>query len=622
MNVNFKNLKLQNFLSFENESICFENEDGFIVLRGENHNDSDNALSNGSGKSAIWDGICYGITGETVRGVKDVKNIYTNGDAVVDIEFSVDNINYKIIRTKGKQSTIQFFVDGEDKSGKGVRDTQEIIENYLPNLTPQFIGSVIILGQGMPSRFSNNTPSGRKEILEQLSKSDFMIQEIKDKIAKRKESLQNDLRHTQDEKIKYEAELSVLEKQIETDENDLNRMTDRDGIENRLKEVKSSCKEKEDKKNELDKLCESFDNDIQVKRNEYTEIQKKQNDEAYNNSQKHFCAIKEVSENKAEVFAKISSLKAEITKIQSIKDVCPTCGQKIPNVIKPSTEEQEKQLQENELLYKELEDKLDTLEDKRKQDEEGVTAKYKKKLQKITEEGKDLSTKLSFVKTQRTELEKETVLLSQNLARLESDLEAYDQIKRDLTTKVQENKLRIEEVKEKIMYNFNNEEMIKKRIEIIKKFENSASREFRGYLLKNVIDYLNRQCEDYTNTICGHNIQIVLDKNALDIYYHDKIYESLSGGEKQKVDIVIQFALRKMLCVFMNFESNILVLDEIFDNCDTIVCHKIVELITEKLSNIDNIYIISHHIGELQIPYDKEIVVIKGKDNISRILQK
>lgn len=622
MNVNFKNLKLRNFLSFENESICFENEDGFIVLRGENHNDSDNAMSNGSGKSAIWDGICYGITGETVRGVKDIKNIYTNGDAIVDIEFSIDNTDYQIIRTKGKQSAIQFFINGEDKSGKGVRDTQEIIENTIPNLTPQFIGSVIILGQGMPSRFSNNTPSGRKEILEQLSKSDFMIQEIKDKIAKRKEILQNDLRDSQDKKLKYETELSVLEKQIETDENDLNSMTDREDIEHMLKEVKSSCKEKEDNRNELDKLCESLDNDIQVKRNEYTEIQKKQNNESYDNSQKHFSAIKEVGEKKAEVFAKISSLKAEIKKLQSIKDICPTCGQRIPNVVKPSTKEQEKQLEENELLYKELEDKLDTLEDKRRQDEESITAKYKKKLQKITEEGKDLSTKLSFAKTQRTELEKDTVLLSQNLARLESVLEAYDQTKRDLTTKIQENKLRTEEAKEKIMYNFNNEEIITKRIEIIKKFENSASREFRGYLLKNVIDYLNKQCEDYANTICGHNIQIVLDKNALDIYYNDKIYESLSGGEKQKVDIVIQFALRKMLCVFMNFESNILVLDEIFDNCDSIVCHKIVELITEKLSNIDNIYIISHHIGELQIPYDKEMVVIKGKDNISRILQK
>ena len=40
--------------------------------------------------------------------------------------------------------------------------------------------------------------------------------------------------------------------------------------------------------------------------------------------------------------------------------------------------------------------------------------------------------------------------------------------------------------------------------------------------------------------------------------YDGKLYESLSGGEKQKIDIIVQFAIRDMLSQFSSFSSNIL----------------------------------------------------------------
>ena len=76
--------------------------------------------------------------------------------------------------------------NGEDVSGKGIRDSEKLLSEYLPDLTSSFLGSVIILGQGLPQRFSNNTPSGRKDVLEKLSKSDFMIEDLKQKVSDRK----------------------------------------------------------------------------------------------------------------------------------------------------------------------------------------------------------------------------------------------------------------------------------------------------------------------------------------------------------------------------------------------------------------------------------------------------
>ena len=41
----------------------------------------DNALSNGSGKSFLWNAICYAFTGETISGLhSNLKNININED--------------------------------------------------------------------------------------------------------------------------------------------------------------------------------------------------------------------------------------------------------------------------------------------------------------------------------------------------------------------------------------------------------------------------------------------------------------------------------------------------------------------------------------------------------------
>ena len=93
-------------------------------------------------------------------------------------------------------------MNDKDVSGKGIRESEAILNKYLPDLTSQLIGSIIILGQGLPYKFSNNTPSGRKEVLEQLSKSDFMIQDLKDRINERSKLLTQNLRELED-KIFY-----------------------------------------------------------------------------------------------------------------------------------------------------------------------------------------------------------------------------------------------------------------------------------------------------------------------------------------------------------------------------------------------------------------------------------
>ena len=75
MNIIFKSIILHNFLSFGHSEINLEDKK-YCLVSGINKCSKDNAVSNGSGKSTIWSGICWALTGETIQGITSgIKNI-------------------------------------------------------------------------------------------------------------------------------------------------------------------------------------------------------------------------------------------------------------------------------------------------------------------------------------------------------------------------------------------------------------------------------------------------------------------------------------------------------------------------------------------------------------------
>ena len=191
MHIEFKKLVLHNFISFGHSELLFL-DDGFIRVSGINENPLDNAGSNGSGKSSLWEALVWSLTGDTIRGTKQVSNIYGDDGTYVELDFNIDNTHYHIIRSKDHKqykTALQIHIDGKDCSGKGIRDSEKLLQQYLPDITASLLGSVIVLGQGLPQKFTNNSPSGRKEVLEKLSKSDFMIEDLKNRVFSRKSEL-------------------------------------------------------------------------------------------------------------------------------------------------------------------------------------------------------------------------------------------------------------------------------------------------------------------------------------------------------------------------------------------------------------------------------------------------
>ena len=222
-------------------------------------------------------------------------------------------------------------------SGDGVRKSEALLAQYIPDLTSSLIGSVIILGQGLPHRFTNNTPSGRKEVLEKLSKSDFMIEDIKSRISKRSNELAEVKRTLEDDLLTVTTEQKVFmsEKDKET-----NKLLAYAVIPNFDEEINNN----EVKINKIEKEIEEIEKSIL----EITSEQESANSKLLQLSTKkssELDTIRDVYNNKLLTIKNIISelesdkkhLLAEITKYDNLKDVCPTCGQKIPGVCKHDT---------------------------------------------------------------------------------------------------------------------------------------------------------------------------------------------------------------------------------------------------------------------------------------------
>ena len=215
MLIKFKKIILNNFISFDNAELDLSDL-GYVSIEGRNYCKLDNAYSNGSGKSSIFNGICFALTGETAQGIsKGIENIFSDpNDCWVELHFIVDNNNFIIRRYRTPKPDMKIWINGEDKSGKGIRESSKLLSEYIPDLTPTLLNSIIILGQGLPSRFTNNTPSQRKEILENLTKSDFMIESIKERLEKRQQELKDSLRSNEDLSLSNRSKLQVYENQL------------------------------------------------------------------------------------------------------------------------------------------------------------------------------------------------------------------------------------------------------------------------------------------------------------------------------------------------------------------------------------------------------------------------
>ena len=623
MKIKFKKIFINNFLSIGQGEISLEDK-GYTLIEGINNNPKDNALSNGSGKSTCFNALCYCLTGETIQGISsNLKNIYTNGEMKVELHFSIDKDDYIVIRGRDDKDKpfLKLFINNEDKSGKTLRESEEQLKNYLPYLTSDFIGEVIVLGQGLPHKFSNNTPSGRKEILEKLSNNDIMLYDIKERVEKRLNELLYKKQELTTLKTQLETQFSLYTKQKEETELKLEQLKKDSSIDydKEIKEHEDKIKEIQTKQDELKKKYLTDKENWELDNASLINMVGRKNQDLNEEEKIYKEAHDPILKQLFEVKASLDSLNREIIRKENIKDVCPTCGQKLQGVHKPDLNEDYKKREELKEKYQKLQDTSSKQEEAFNLNSQDIKEKYDKELAEFK---KEVDKKKLELDKLHKEAYDDTLLNNENtnLNKLVLAKESLQNKLEETTFNLTNLKNTLDNLNNKILYNIKEIDNLQGHLDVVNKMNTYVKRDFRGILLSNVISYINLKCKEYAREIFGNDdIEFTLNGNNIDIKYSNKLLDTLSGGEQQKVDLIIQFAIRSMMQEYNGFNSNIIVLDEILDNLDHISCDAVLNFVTNKLSDIESIFIISHHSDSLNICNDSTIKVIKNSKGVSYI---
>lgn len=625
MNINFDRIIISNFLSIGQADIDLK-DNGYVLVKGVNNHTEDSAISNGSGKSTVFEAIIWCLCGETLRGSKNVTNINGDDGALVELFFRIDSNNYHIIRSKDNskyKTNLKLFVNDTDISGKGIRDTEKILSETLPELTSSFIGSVIILGQGMPQKFTNNSPSGRKEVLEKLSKSDFMIEDLKKRVSDRKTILQKKLREHEDNLLSLKSKLETQRNIISDNLNKLQNIESKETYEARLKQFNQDRSDKCAERDNVEKLKTVKETEVYIDSLKETRqtVESKLFQEITELTNKYNATNESLSFSISELTVNKTKLEKYITDVENMTEICPTCHQRIEGVVKPDISKEKESLKEILKKIKEFEVCKKNNTDNFNRDRSTIKTNADTEL-KLIQEGINKQQNIigAFEESQKV-LNNSIIALDKKIQECENFIKVIDTKRETLQESIEEG----QRVENELCTHIHQERLLgddtEAHLSVINKFDTMLKRDFRGYLLSNVITYIDDRAKNYAEDIFNtQDISFKLEGNNILISFQGKDYENLSGGERQKVDLIVQFSIRDMLSEYMNFSSSILVLDEIFDNLDSTGCEKVINMISKRFNDVNSIYIISHHAEELNIPVDSYLTVIKNSDGISSVI--
>ena len=444
-----------------------------------------------------------------------------------------------------------------------------------------------------------------------------MIQSIKDKLDSIQEEFRASLREKEDSLLGNTSQMEVYKKQLcKINESlDSGEFSSEDDIDLKIHELETNLES-------YKKLKTDTESDITYFESVVADFHKDQSAIVLNNKEKVDFQIKNYNEiiqpfkeEQTELKYKAKALDNEIKKLDSITDVCPTCGQKIPDVVKIDTTEMKSEYSKLLEDIKKVEKQVSESEKTHEFTLENLKKELDEELKEFESNLSAQTNKLSELKTYLTNLNKQVSDTTQKLFELRGVKENYDRLMKDKTEVLE----KIEELEQSDLEL--NAVIVSTRsyLDIVQQLITLAKREFRGILLSNIIEFINKKVKQYSLAVFGTTeLNFALNENCIDITYNDKMYENMSGGEKQKIDIIIQLALRDILSKQLNIHTNLLICDEIYDNMDGISCQKITNLIST-LTDISSIFIISHHAQDLEITYDSNLLVEKDENGVSKI---
>ena len=532
---------------------------------------------NGAGKSTILDALCFGLFGKPFRQISKNQLINTVNaqGTIVEIEFETQNKNVKVVRGI-KPNTFEIWVDGNMiNQSANAKDYQKHLEQQILKLNYRSFTQVVILGSSTFIPFMQLKSQARREVVEDIL--DIKIFSLMNLILKGKvKSLNADISENQ-----YQVELN--REKVELQENyieDIERNKDtllsqkttlRDGNE---EEVFS-------RKEEANRITEENQTLLNAMSGEDAAVEKrdKLKDIQFTLKDKH---------NRHE----------QMIDFLEKNDVCPTCEQDIDEAFKT------KAISQRSEQVKELSEGL--IQMKKEMDKATNKLKEYKDIAKVLN---DNNIKLAKLNSGITELEKFNATIAEEIRQLESgdvtktDYEKLDNLKK-LCYSLESTKSKLKEdmVYFDVARNLLQDTGIKTKI--IKQYLPIMNKLINGYLSS--MDF-------FVNFNIDENFNETIKSRFRDVFS----YANFSEGEKMRIDLALLFTWRAVAKMKNSTNTNLLILDEIFDSSlDATGTDDFLKILNtfEK----ENVFIISHK-QDMLIDKFRSVIKFEKVKNFSKV---
>ncbi len=534
---------------------------------------------NGAGKSTILDALTFGLFGKPYRKINKPQliNSINDGKAVVEVEFSIGKKEYKIVRGI-KPNVFEIHCNGKliNQDAKAT-DYQEHLEKFILKLNYKSFTQVVILGSASFIPFMQLSAADRRTIIEELL--DIGIFSSMNTIMK------SSITGIKDDQRDCEYKINLLNEKIE-----LQKQNIEEHMKNHLVEVDKKTKEISDNDAHLTKITK----DIGLIQLHVDQLTKKIEDknQVANRNTKILTLQSKLEDN-------LKKINKEIAFYRSNGE-CPTCQQTITDDTKHKhiTEKQNKIVEVNEAITKlnvELQkvygrlDEIDAIQ-KHISEHNSEIVKLNTQVTSINKYNTKVLQEIEELRTRSNLTEND----NEKLKDLNRDLDAAKKVAEDLSIQKQyydyaATLLKDSGIKTKI---------IKQYLPIMNKLINK-------YLT--AMDF-------FVNFNLNENFEETIKSRHRDEFS----YASFSEGEKMRIDLALLFTWRQVAKMKNSTNTNLLVLDEVFDSSlDGVGMEEFMKLLNS-LDKNTNVFVISHK-GDQLFDKFRSVIRFEKKGNFSQV---
>ena len=568
--IHFKKIRWKNFLSTGNAftEVQLDRTKSTLIIG-----------DNGAGKSTILDALTFVLFGKPFRAVNKsqlINSVNQNGTEV-EVEFSIGSKQY-LVKRGIKKNFFEIYQDGKMlNQDASVRDYQEYLEKTILKLNYKSFTQIVILGSSSFVPFMQLKANDRRTIIEDLLDIEIfsvMNQLLKVRVAQNKEDMGTvdialGLSKGEKENVEFLIEKLKQNKssQIEANKRDI------------AKHEKAIA----DYRNSIDKILDK---------------NKELNDSIADEKgvRKEVTKLLDYQKGIEKGILKCE----EDIEFYEKTETCDTCKQKI------SEDHRENMIEEFHGKMHELSGGLMQLSKKLKVQEDRI-----EEIDKVSEEYD------RNLKEQMT-MNSHISACEQYIKKVSNQIEDIS----DMEDDIEKQKSELEEVKEDIrIYTEEKEELSQKKY--LYEIAGSLLKDggIKAKIIKQYLPIINK----YINVHLGKMdfyVSFELDEGfneTIKSRHRDEFtYDSFSEGEKMRIDLALLFTWRAIAKLKNSVNTNLLILDEVFDSSlDTAGTDEFLKILYDLTGNV-NTFVISHKGEVLYDKFDKTIKFEKHQ-NFSRI---